>query len=156
MRRLWPVWTVALLAAACPTIVPLTPDARVEALAGSSFRVFGVFELHAEDQPIIVVKNFAPLLEVSSPDDTTILATVLGAQVLGRHDTLRLTFMESGVDGGAYTLRAINDTALGGSIRVGEISYRYVPCARVLGVTCDRPIGATAREDQQVRLGIVK
>jgi len=162
MRRLPPPWTVALFAAGCGAVVAVTPALRSEmaaapdALAAGGFLVLGQFELHTAGRATIVVKNRARVLDVRLPDDSTFVATVLGAQVSGLYDTLRLTFKESTLAGGTYTLRAINDTPLGGSIPVGIVGYQYVPCAHNFGIECDQPIGSGAREDQQVRLGMLK
>ena len=162
MRRVSPAWIAALLAAGCTAVVPLTPDLRdevagtPEAIATRDFRVLGQFELHTAGRATIVVNDRAQTLAVTSPDDTTLVVTVLGAQVSGTYDTLRLTFIESRAHGGSFTLRAINGTPLGGAIPVGIVSYQYVPCVLSLGMTCDRPISAAGREDQQVRLGIIR
>jgi len=162
MRRAPPTWMLALMAAACTAVVPVTPDLRDEvagtreAIAAHDFRVLGQFELHTAGRATIVVRDRSRTLDVESTDDTTLMATVLGAQVSGLYDTLRLTFVESHAQGGSYTLRAINGTPLGGSIPVGIVRYQYVPCALRVGMTCDRAISAAAREDQGVRLGMIK
>lgn len=158
MRRLPASWTVALLAAGCAAITPVTADlrnevaGRPETLAGGGFRVLGRFELHTAGRAPIVVKDRAPALDVVATDDSTLVAMVLGAP----YDTLRLTFVESQMSEGYYTLHAINGTSLGGSIPVGTVGYQYMPCAHTFRVACDRAITAGAREDQQVRLGVLR
>lgn len=162
MRRLPTSWTVALLAAGCAAITPVTADLRnqvagnPETLAGGGYRIMGRFELHTAGRAAIVVKDRAPALDVVATDDSTLVATVLGAPVAGRYDTLRLTFVESHMSEGYYTLHAVNGTSLGGSIPVGTVGYQYMPCAHTFRIACDRAITAGAREDQQVRLGVLQ
>jgi hypothetical protein len=157
MRRLPTSWTVALLAAGCAAITPVTADLRSpETLAGGGFRIMGRFELHTAGRAAIVVKDRAQTLDVVATDDSTLVATVLCAPVTGVYDTLRLTFVESQMSEGYYTLRAVNGTSLGGSIPVGTLGYQYMPCTHTFRIACDRAITAGAREDQQVWLGVLR
>lgn len=150
-------------AAACAKPVPLTSDLRQEMGAAGSdltslrLRIIGTFELRTSGRTTVVVKNYAEPFGATAPDDTTIVLSVRGAQIAGQADTLRLTFaLSRGGASGAYTLRQINDTWIGGSIPLGGTVYQYHPCYQNVGSKCDDPIPTGAREDRQVRMGVIR
>jgi len=165
---------LALLAGvACAKPVPFTSDLKQEMAASNvadlNFRILGTFELRSSGRSTIVVKNYATAFEGAAPNDTTITVGVLGAQIAGQYDTLRLTFALSKGTGscstrracaqagaGTYTLRQINGTPIGGSIPIGGTVYQYHPCYQNVGSQCNDPIPTGAAEDRQVHIGVMK
>ncbi|MDH4043345.1 MAG: hypothetical protein OEW06_02710 [Gemmatimonadota bacterium] len=147
-----------LVVAACSRPVPFTTDIRQEMGASASevaaldLSVLETFELRTAGRTTIVVKNWTKAIGATAPSDTTLVLDVLGAQVAGQHDTLKLTFARGRA--GAYTLRQVNGAWIGESIPVAGISYQYHPCYQNVGSKCDQPVPSGTREDQQVRVGI--
>lgn len=163
MRRSIPMLaTLVLGLAACAKPVPLTTAIREEMgpeagnVAALQLSVLETFELRAPGRSTIVVKNWTKAQAATAPNDSTIVLDVLGAQVAGAHDTLALTFARSTSGGGAYTLRQINGAWLGSQIPVAGITYQYHPCYQNVGSKCDQPVAAGTREDQLVRVGIMR
>jgi hypothetical protein len=163
MRRSIPVLaTLVLGLAACAKPVPLTTAIREEMgpeagnVSGLTLSVLETFELRAPGRATIVVKNYTKAQAATAPNDTTIVLDVLGAQVTGAHDALKLTFARSSSGGGAYTLRQINGAWLDAQIPIAGITYQYHPCYQNVGSKCDEPVPTGTREDQLVRVGITR
>jgi hypothetical protein len=149
-----------LVVAGCSKPVPFTTDIRQEMGPEASnvgtltLSVLETFELRTAGRSTIVVKNWTKAIAATAPSDTSLVLDVLGAQVAGQHDTLKLTFALGRA--GAYTLRQVNGAWIGTSIPVGGISYQYHPCYQNVGSKCDQPVPSGTREDQQVRVGITR
>jgi hypothetical protein len=148
------------LGLACARPVPLTDAVRGELaggnLADQQLQVLGSFELHGAPGPVLVLRHQSRPQGVTTPDDSTIVLTVTAGGRFGAAETLELTFRRSALASGAYTLRAVNGSGVGEQIPVRTQLYHYVPCYTNVGWQCGSPIATGAREDREVRVGIVR
>jgi hypothetical protein len=151
---------VIALTAGCAKPVPLTNTIRQELgaadLTAEKLQVLGYFELRAGGAQTLTVKYRTPATNVRAVDDSTISLDVAAGRAGGASETLGLTFRPSGAAAGAYTLREVNGVLIGDQIPVGSARYQYVPCYTNVDWQCTNPIPVGSREDQGVRLGIMR
>lgn len=163
MQRLIPfIGALVLALSGCAKPVEFTTAMRDEMgpeagnVAALKLAVLEAFELRTPGRATIVVKNWTQALAAKAPNDTTIVLDVAGALVTGGSDTLSLTFARSTSRGGSYTLRQINGAWIGSPIPIGTITYQYHPCYQNVGSKCEAAVPTGTREDQSVRVGIIR